>query len=477
MQNSCGAQSNALGTQFSLVTAEESGIEFRHTDGGSGDRYVVETVIGSLALFDYDLDGLVDVYFINCTPLPKAKKNTDHRAAATPTPGNRLYRNLGNWKFADVTQSSGLGEQSYGMGVVVGDVDEDGDADVFLSNFGRDRFYLNQGDGTFVEASEAFGFGPRRDSARAMCCSIWIVTAISISTQRLMCSSITRNIERGPSRAKSFIRGQTIMRPLPIFCIAITAMVRSRMFPRMRESMEFDRRVWEHYRRISMTMAISICLLPMINKPTFFGSTKVESLRIKHCWREWLLIATAKQRQHGGRVCRYQWRRATRSALDDLSRRDAGVLRSPRCSTICRFDNVARIDPTLNPHVKWGINANDFDNDGDNDLFIACGHFLDNVRFIDDRTDVKVQSFLLANNGRGVFRNVTATSGDAMRVVESSRGSAVDDLDNDGDLDLVVLNVNSRPTVARNELASKQVVGINVRLIGTVGNRDAVGVA
>ncbi len=64
----------------------------------------------------------------------------------------------------------------------------------------------------------------------------------------------------------------------------------------------------------------------------------------------------------------------------------------------------------------------------------------------------------MANNGRGIFRNVTAESGDAMSVVESSRGSAVDDLDNDGDLDLVVLNVNSRPTVARNELKSKQAV-------------------
>ncbi len=112
-------QTNGLGTKFSLVSPEESGIEFQHSDGSSGDRYVVETVIGSLALFDYDLDGLVDIYLINGAPLPATKKNAGNRPTATPTPGNRLYRNLGNWRFADVTQSSGLGALSYGMGVVV----------------------------------------------------------------------------------------------------------------------------------------------------------------------------------------------------------------------------------------------------------------------------------------------------------------------------------------------------------------------
>jgi len=84
--------------------------------------------------------------------------------------------------------------------------------------------------------------------------------------------------------------------------------------------------------------------------------------------------------------------------------------------------NLARIDTTLKAHVKWGVGGVDFDNDGDRDLFIACGHFLDNIRFIDDRTDVKVTNYLLANDGRGHFTNVTKDAGSALHVLESSRG-------------------------------------------------------
>ena len=136
--------------------------------------------------------------------------------------------------------------------------------------------------------------------------------------------------------------------------------------------------------------------------------------------------------------------------------------------------NLARIDTTLKAHVKWGVGGVDFDNDGDRDLFIACGHFLDNIRFIDDRTDVKVTNYLLANDGRGHFTNVTKDAGSALHVIESSRGAAFDDLDNDGDVDLVVLNVNARPTVGRTDSPSAN-KGYSVRLIGTSTNRDAFG--
>ncbi len=132
----------------------ETGIDFVHTDGGSGRRYIVESVSAGLALFDYDGDGLIDVYFLNGAPLPQ----TD--SAQTPLqtpPRNALYRNVGNFRFIDVTEQAGVGDIGYGLGVAVGDFDNDGDGDLYLNNFGPNVFYRNNGDGTFSDISRQTG--------------------------------------------------------------------------------------------------------------------------------------------------------------------------------------------------------------------------------------------------------------------------------------------------------------------------------
>ena len=106
---------------------KETGITFRHTDGGSGVHYVMETVSAGLALFDYDGDGDIDIYFLNGAPLKGTKVDV--------APKNALYRNEGNWKFADVTDKAGVGDCGYGLGVAVGDYDNDGDPDIYLNNY------------------------------------------------------------------------------------------------------------------------------------------------------------------------------------------------------------------------------------------------------------------------------------------------------------------------------------------------------
>jgi hypothetical protein len=135
--------------------------------------------------------------------------------------------------------------------------------------------------------------------------------------------------------------------------------------------------------------------------------------------------------------------------------------------------SAAAISPDLLPHVNWGTGLVDFDRDGDRDLFIACGHF-DEIEHIDDRTAFKVRNFLLENNGRGGFRDVSRESGSGLEPVESSRGAGFDDLDNDGDVDAVVLNVEALPTVIRNDSATGN-HWTAIRLRRSRGNRDAVG--
>ena len=127
----------------------DTGIGFRHTDGSSGRRYIVETVSAGLALFDYDSDGDVDIYFVNGAPLPGTQ--TKER------PRDALYRNDGGWKFTDVTDVAGVGDTGYGLGVVAGDHDGDGDLDLYVSNFGPNVLYRNNGDGTFTDVTRSAG--------------------------------------------------------------------------------------------------------------------------------------------------------------------------------------------------------------------------------------------------------------------------------------------------------------------------------
>jgi hypothetical protein len=149
---SLSAQDKPADCPIHLVDATaESGITFKHSDGGSGEGYIVEGVSCGLATFDYDGDGLIDIYFPNGAPLKGSKIDPPPRAA--------LYRNNGNWTFTDVTDEAGVGSRRHGLGVVVGDYDNDGDGDLYLNNFGPNVLYRNNGDRTFTDVTTEAGVG------------------------------------------------------------------------------------------------------------------------------------------------------------------------------------------------------------------------------------------------------------------------------------------------------------------------------
>jgi hypothetical protein len=127
----------------------DTGITFKHTDGSSGRHYIVESVSSGLALFDYDGDGDIDIYFLNGAPLRGTKVDTP--------PKNALYRNDGNFRFTDVTDKAGAGDTGFGLGVTAGDYDNDGDLDLYVNNYGPNVLYRNNGDGTFTDVTAKAG--------------------------------------------------------------------------------------------------------------------------------------------------------------------------------------------------------------------------------------------------------------------------------------------------------------------------------
>ena len=141
------------------------------------------------------------------------------------------------------------------------------------------------------------------------------------------------------------------------------------------------------------------------------------------------------------------------------------------------FEDVSRrtrVGREVFAHTNWGVGLVDFDNDRNLDVFFANGHFLKNMKSIDDRSAYRVANTLMANDGRGRFSDVSKSSGPGLEVVESSRGAAFGDLDHDGDIDCVLLNANAKPTYLENRSPA---IGswIDIRLVGTRVNRDAVG--
>ena len=131
---------------------EEAGIHFKHSNGKTEHKHIIETMGSGVVFLDYDTDGDADLYFVNSGSMPQTGQETQSVHL-----GNVLYRNEGTGHFTDVTEPSGTGDIGYGMAAAAGDIDNDGDADLYVANFGQDVLYRNNGDGTFTNIAETAG--------------------------------------------------------------------------------------------------------------------------------------------------------------------------------------------------------------------------------------------------------------------------------------------------------------------------------
>jgi len=455
----------------SILLAEltpQAGITFRHSHGGDGQKYLAEFMVAGLALFDYDGDGWIDIYFLNGAPLQGT-------IAVTP-PRNALYRNNGDWTFTDVTQSAGVGDTGHALGVVVGDYDHDGDLDLYINNFGPNVFYRNEGDGTFsdvthqlqLDAGDHFGAGT---------CFLDIEGDgdLDLYVANYVAFTYARHAQLIPN-AFPYPPGPMDFPPVPdalfrnngdgsFTNVSAISGIGSLAGPSMGVICgDFDE---------DGDTDIFVCNDAAANfhfvndgHGNFHESGVLTGLAYNlHGHANGSMGAECGDVDLDGRLDLFMTDYT--GELPVLYRNTGGGF----------FDDVsssARLARAAFTHTKWGSGLVDFDNDGDRDLFIACGHFLENIREIDDTTDYRVPNILLMNAGDGTFRDVSPWCGDALAVVDSSRGVGFDDLDNDGDVDGVVLNANSQPTIVRNDSAPGP-RWLQIRLRGVRTNRDGVG--
>ncbi len=452
---------------FNDLTSE-TGITFRHTDGSSGHRYIVESVSAGLALFDYDADGLIDIYFLNGTPLRGSQDKS--------RPTNALYRNEGNWRFRDVSQEAGVADPGYGLGVAVGDYDNDGNVDLYLNNFGPNVLYRNRGDGTFTDVTKSAGVqnGDKVGAGASFLdiegdgdLDLYVANYVDFTYE----NHVPCTIGGLPAYA-----GPLYYEPVPDVLYRNNG---DGTFTDVSEESGIGRHAGSGMGMVCCDydndgdQDIFVC---NDSRRNFFfrndGKGRFEEVA--------LVVGIAynffgdANASMGVDCADYN----NDGYLDFFMTNYQGE--TPvlyQNSEAGFFDDVSRrtgAGAGTYPYVTWGVGMVDFDNDTHRDLFIACGHLDDNVELRDDTTAYAVKNVLLRNDGSNRFEDVSASAGNGMAVRQSSRGAAFDDLDNDGDIDVVVLNSRQPPSILRNDSTNDN-HWIQVRLVGTKSNRDAVG--
>ena len=446
----------------------ETDITFKHTDGSSERYYIMETVSAGLALFDYDNDGDVDIYFLNGAPLKGTEANVP--------PKNALYRNEGNWKFTDVTEQTGLGDTGYGLGVAVADYDNDGDQDVYLNNYGPNVLYQNNGDGTFTDITKRAGVDNGFQVGAGTCfldmdkdgdLDLYVANYLEFSYD----THVTKNTQGVPVYANPrYYR--------PVHDNLYRNNSDGTFTDVSKESGIADHAGWgmgmvcgdydnDGDTDIFVANDVAENFLFMNN-----GSGIFEELALISGFA--YDLSGHSQGSMGVDCGDYDNDGWLDFYMTSFEQQFAALYKNVGNGIFDEVNLITGAGAGTRPYVTWGNSFVDFDNDGDRDIFVACGHLQDNVELYDDTKTYLARNILLMNTGDGKFINISDKAGNGMKVKLSSRGAGFDDLDNDGDIDVVIMNSRREPTILRNDSPSKG-HWIQVRLRGTKSNRNGVG--
>jgi hypothetical protein len=448
--------------------SDQVGIEFVHTDGSSGQRYIVEPMSAGLALFDYDDDGFIDIYFLNGRPLLGADMSAK--------PRNALYRNLGDWKFVDVTEQAGVGDMGFGLGVTVGDYDNDGIADLYVNNYGPNVLYRNNGDGTFSDVTQH----AKVDNGQLVGAGACFLDMDSDGDLDLYAANYidfdpTKNVQR------TFKGYPSYPSPRDFYPVPDT------LFRNEGDGTFTDVSESSGISQIAGTGMGMVCIdgdddgdtdIFVLND---FGENFYYENDGKGVFEEVAVLVGLAYNAFGLENASMG---VDSGDIDNDGLIDFFMTCYQNEYTVLyrnigggNFEDISQLSqagPPAYAYVNWGANIVDFDNDADRDLFISNGHTEDNIDLYDSSTAYKASNMLLMNDGKAKFADVSNQCGDGLAPVCSSRGSAWDDLDNDGDIDGVIANARESPTILRNDSPNNN-HWVDIHLIGRNSTRDAIG--
>ena len=456
--------------------AKEAGLTMMNVFGGeTTKKYIIETTGTGVAIFDYDNDGWPDIFIVNGTKLegfPAGKGPTNH-----------LYRNNHDGTFSDVTDKAGLAHTGWGQGVCVGDYDNDGWEDLYVTYYGKNILYHNNGNGTFSDVSDKAGVG---GSGKA-----WGTGCAFIDYDRdghldlVVSNYVDFDLSTTPAPGE---RASCIWKGVPVMCGPQGLPGSKNILYHNRGDGTFeDVTKRAHIDQTTGHYSFSVTTLDFDDDgwtDIFIACDSTPSI-LYHNNRDGTFTDVAvtagaafnedgrAQAGMGSTVADYNGDGKLDIFKTNFSDDTATLYRNNGDGT---FDDVTyRAGLGLNTqYLGWGTMFLDFDNDTWPDLLLVNGHVYPEVDSQHLGSNFQEPRILYYNNGDGKFIDISATAGDGITKPSSSRGLAVGDLWNDGRMSAVVSNMNAPPSLLVNQVRTPN-HWVAFRLIGTKSNRDAIG--
>ena len=457
---------------FDVVTPH--GFDFHHQSSPTRQKYLIETMGGGVALLDYNNDGLLDIFVVNSgrltSPMPRPPKDqTEDFGRSDPRYWNRLYRQNPDGTFTDVTESAGLskaGHGNYGMGVAAADYDNDGFTDLYVTSYGKNVLYRNNGNGTFTDVTPAAGVAAGGWSASA--------GFIDYDNDGRLDLFVTRYLEWDSAHNKICAR-QT-------YCPPIDFPTTTNVLYHNRGDGTFE----DVSKHSGIAAAKGRSLGVAFNDydgdgfaDIFVANDGMEQFLFRNngdgTFSEKALEAGVSLSDDGKPYAGmgvdfrdYDNDGRPDIIVTNLARQVYAVYHNDGNGSFTYRSRETGLGTLSAASSGWGMRLEDVDNDGWKDLFIAQSHVMDNVETIDPSLHY-LEPPLLALNHNGRFERADPGTSTPL----AGRGAAFGDLNNDGAIDVVMTVLNSHAKVFRNRTKTRH--WLTLSLTGVQSNRDGFG--
>lgn len=451
-----------------------SGVDFTAIASHTSKKYLIETMGSGVAVFDYNNDGRLDIFLVNGAPLQDPTPKGTIPKKNGPASWNRLYSQMPDGTFQDVTKQAGLEGSGYGMGVAVGDYDNDGYEDLYVTAYGGNKLYRNNGDGTFTDVTAKAG----------VAASGWSTSAawVDLDNDGLLDLVVLRYLKWDFD---------------DIYCGQHTPGGRAYCSPDTFEPVTplvFHNGGKGHFTEVSKRIGISKLGKGLgIALGDYDRDGHIDLFVANDSMVEYLYhnkgngafeevglpaaVAVNGDGQTyagmGTELADYNNDGWLDLFVDDLSNQKYALYKNNRDGSFSYVTQSSGVGHITLLDSGWGVRFFDYDNDGWKDLMIAQGHDLDNIQQSFPQLRYREPMLLLHNTGHG-FANVSDASGGVFHRAWVGRGLATGDLDNDGRVDAVVTTNGGPVHILRNETATGN-HWLTLSLIGHESNRDAIG--
>ncbi len=456
--------------------ADKAGLTMSEIFGGvDSKKYIIETTGTGVAILDYDNDGWPDIFVVNGTTLEAAKTGKG--------PTNRLYRNNHDGTFTDVTKQAGLADATgWGQGVCVGDYDNDGWEDLYVTYYGKNRLYHND-HGVFTDVTDKAGVGGSGKAWGSGCAFVDYDRDGKLDL--IVANYVDFDLSTAPAPGD---RPSCIWKGAPVMCGPRGLTPAKNILYHNRGDGTFeDVTTKAHIDQTNGHYSLSVSTLDYDDDgwPDIFVACDSTASILYHNNRDGTFTDVAvtagaafnedgrAQAGMGSTVADYDGDGRLDIFKTNFSDDTSTLLHNDKAGTFTDTTTAAGLGLNTK-YLGWGTMFFDFDNDGWPDLLLVNGHVYPEVDKFHLGSDFQEPRLLYHNNGNGTFTDISDSAGTGITTPASSRGLAVGDLWNDGRMSAVISNMNARPSLLENQIKYAN-HWIAFKTIGTNSNRDGIG--